>query len=167
MTATEPRPDDDLAPTEPVSGWPTESKVFLTLAVFALVIDIIYVIMSLAGGEPGEPAIDRIEWAGAVALLAAAAFSGFMAFYLGRSLRRVQVDVEEMEEAVETGELEEDSPDALYLPETSIWPLGIGAGAALTFAGLAFGWWVMLPGIALLLHSAIGFARQSRDRDRY
>jgi cytochrome c oxidase subunit IV len=166
MTAV-PHPPDDLAPIEPVRGWPTESKIFLTLAIFALVIDIIYVIVSLAGGSPGEPAIDRIEWAGAVALLAAAAFSGFMAFYLGRSLRRVQIDVEEVEELVESGELADDAPDALYLPETSIWPLGIGVGAGLTFAGLAFGWWVMLPGIALLLHSAIGFARQSRDRDRY
>jgi hypothetical protein len=166
MTAV-PHPPDDLAPIEPARGWPTESKIFLTLAIFALVIDIIYVIVSLAGGRPGEPAIDRIEWAGAVALLAAAAFSGFMAFYLARSLRRVQVDVEEVEELVESGEMADDAPDALYLPETSIWPLGIGVGAGLTFAGLAFGWWVMLPGIALLLHSAIGFARQSRDRDRY
>jgi hypothetical protein len=48
-----------------------------------------------------------------------------------------------------------------------VWPLGIGVGAGLTFAGLGFGWWVMLPGIALLLHSAIGFARQSRERHRY
>jgi hypothetical protein len=158
---------EDLAPIEPAAGWPTESKIFLTLAVFALVIDIIYVIMAIGAGSPGEPIIDRIEWAGAVALLAAAGFSGFLTVYFRRTLRQVQADVEEVEELVETGQIEEDSPEALYLPETSIWPLGIGVGSALTFAGLAFGWWVMLPGIALLLHSSVGFARQSRERHRY
>jgi hypothetical protein len=122
---------------------------------------------SSVGGKPGTSVTDRIEWAGTVGLLAAAAFSGFLAVFLRRSLRRVQADTEYAEEAVESGAIEEDSPQALYLPETSVWPLGIGIGAGLTFAGLGFGWWFMLPGVALLLHSAIGFARQSRDRHRY
>jgi hypothetical protein len=34
----------------------------------------------------------------------------------------------------------------------------------LTLAGIAIGWWVLLPGAALLAHSLIGFATQSRDR---
>lgn len=150
--------DQPETPVEPAGhGLPTEAKVFLALGVFALVIDVIYVITSIPGG---------IEWAGTVGLAACAVFSLYFAYFLHRSLRRVQADVEEMEERVEAGEIEEDDPAALYLPETSIWPLGIGLGTGLTFAGLGFGWWFMLPGIALLLHSAIGFAHQSRERRR-
>ena len=110
--------------------------------------------------------MERIEWAGTIGLLAAATFSLFLALFFSRSLRRVQGDTEAVEEAVEAGQLDEESPEALYLPETSIWPLGLGVGAGLTFAGLGFGWWFMLPGIALLAHSSIGFAHQSRDRRR-
>jgi hypothetical protein len=159
-------PADTVAPpsastptaVEPATGWPTESKVFFALGGFAFVIDVIYVAASIPGG---------IEYAGTVALVATAAFSIFFAFFLRRSLRRVQADTEEVEEAVAEGELAEDAPEALYLPETSIWPIGMGVGAALTFAGLGFGWWFMLPGVALLVHAAIGFAHQSRDRRRY
>lgn len=146
-----------LAPMEPATGVPTEARVFYTLGAFAVVIDIVYVLASIPGG---------IEWSGTVSLAATAVFSLFFGFFLQRNIRRVQDDVEEVEAGVESGELAEDAPEALYLPETSIWPLGIGVGAGLTFAGLGFGWWFALPGVAILVHSAIGFAQQSRDRRR-
>lgn len=149
----------DLAPVEPQHGIPTESKVFYALGAFALVIDLIYVPATYAAG-------DGVEWSGTISLLATATFSLFFGYFLQTRIRRVQADVEEVEAKVESGEIAEDAPEALYLPETSIWPLGIGLGAGLTFAGLGFGWWFMLPGIALLVHSSIGFAHQSRERRR-
>ncbi|MBI2704140.1 MAG: cytochrome c oxidase subunit 4 [Actinobacteria bacterium] len=149
--------NEQLAPIEPATGIPTESKVFYALGTFAVVIDIIYVLASIPGG---------IEWSGTVSLAATAVFSLFFGYFLQRSIRRVQADVEDVEARVESGELAEDAPEALYLPETSIWPLGIGVGAGLTFAGLGFGWWFALPGVAILVHSAIGFAHQSRERGR-
>ena len=46
-------------------------------------------------------------------------------------------------------------------------PLAGCLAAALTAAGIGFGWWFMLPGLGLLIHSSIGFAQQSRERRRY
>ena len=76
----------------------------------------------------------------------------------------MQHDVEAIEAGVEAGEVG-DPEGELYLPITSVWPLGIGIGGALCLAGVAVGWPLLLPGIALLAHSVIGFAAQSRRRD--
>ena len=102
------------------------------------------------------------EYSGAAILLFASGFSFTFGIFLARSLRRVQVDVEELE----ANELEgsTDPDEILYLPTASVWPIGIGVGASLTLGGIALGLWVMIPGIVLLAHSVIGFAIQSRDR---
>jgi hypothetical protein len=102
------------------------------------------------------------EWAGVAGLAAAAGFSLFFGTFLRSALRGIQADVESSERAAEAGST--DTDEVLYLPETSIWPIGIGVGATLTLAGVALGYWVMIPGVALFAHSVIGFARQSRDR---
>lgn len=131
---------------EPRRGPPTETKVFGSVGAFYLLLAIIY-------------AATAYEWAG-VALLAFGAVFGFIAAgYFWWSLRDVQFEAERDEWPTEPP-----AHEGLYLPHTSVWPIGIGLGAALTLAGLAVGWWVLLPGAALLVHSLIGFAAQSRDR---
>jgi hypothetical protein len=147
-------PLDDNA-IEPAQGIPTESKLFLGLGGFSLVLSIIYYVTTAASDE-------GVEWAGVAALAGGAAFSIFFGLFLRSSLRGIQADVEEAERAAEAGST--DTDEVLYLPETSIWPIGIGVGATLTLAGVALGYWVMIPGVALFAHSVIGFARQSRDR---
>jgi len=136
---------------EPVAGLPTESKIFLATGLFAATIGIIYGLTS--GGE----------WAGTVGLGAAAVFGLAMAFFMNRDIRAVQDSVIAAENAQAAGETNGE-PGPLFLPHSSIWPLGIGAGAALVFAGLAFGFWFIIPGLALFFHSIIGFASQSRRR---
>lgn len=126
---------------EPAAGLPTESKIFLVTGLFAATIGIIYGFSS--GGE----------WAGTVGLGAAAVFGLALALFMKREIRDVQDTVIAAEKA-----------DPLFLPHSSIWPLGIGGGAALVFAGLAFGFWFIIPGLALFFHSIIGFASQSRRR---
>lgn len=140
---------------EPEHGLPTESKLFLGLGSFSLLLAIIYSITTTAS-------VEGTEWAGVAALLGGAAFSIFFGLFLRSSLRGIQADVEESERAAEAGST--DTDEVLYLPETSIWPIGIGVGAALSLGGVALGYWVMIPGVALFAHSVIGFARQSRDR---
>ena len=140
---------------EPATGLPTESKLFLGLGGFSLVLAVVYFVTTGASDE-------GVEWAGVAALVGAAAFSIFFGLFLRSSLRDIQSDVEDAERAAEAGST--DTDEVLYLPETSIWPIGIGVGAALTLAGVALGYWVMIPGAALFAHSLIGFARQSRDR---
>lgn len=51
-----------------------------------------------------------------------------------------------------------------YLPESSLWPFGIGVGVFLAFNGLILGLPWTLPGVVLVATSIGGFARQSRHR---
>jgi hypothetical protein len=55
-------------------------------------------------------------------------------------------------------------PAATYLPDASVWPLGIGLGATLVLNGLLIGTWFLVPGVMVLAVSLAGFARQSRHR---
>jgi hypothetical protein len=144
--------DVDLDRVEPSRGLPTESKVFLGFAAFYVAIGIIYAITSDG------------EWAGVALLFFAGVFALVAGGWLVRGLGPVQHDVEEVEATLPPGEVG-DPEGELYLPVTSVWPLGIGLGAALCLAGVAVGWPLLLPGIALLAHSVIGFASQSRHRD--
>jgi hypothetical protein len=133
---------------EPRSGWPTETWLFGSLGAFYLLLAIVY-------------AVAAYEWAGVALLAFGALFSFIAAVYFAVDLRDVQHDVTELEEAAAAAP---PSHEGLYLPHTSVWPIGVGLGTALTLAGIAIGWWVLLPGAALLVHSLIGFAAQSRDR---
>ena len=161
-TLGEPAPDagaagPDVAPTartevEPPTGWPTESWVFLGVGGFYLLLGLIYLVVSDG------------EWAGVALLLFSGGFACTAGIWLIRGLRPVQEHVEDVEASVTAGEVAPPGSD-LYLPVTSIWPLGIGLGAAMVLSGFAVGWVLALPGAGLLAHSVIGFANQSRHRD--
>ena len=141
--------------TEPISGLPTEARMFYLFGFFSLFLAIVYLGWTSLSAQ-------GTEFAGGVALMFAAGFALFFATFLTISLRRVQANVVEFEANEDAGI--EDPDQVLYLPDTSIWPIGIGVGASLTLAGIALGFWVMIPGVALLVHSILGFAHQSRDR---
>lgn len=142
---------DELAEVEPPKGWTDEAKVFLGFTAFYVVIGGIYAATS--GGE----------WAGVALLLFAGVFSATAGLWFLR-LRPIQHDVEEIEVEVPPGEVG-DPEGQLYLPLTSLWPLGMGLGAALTLSGIVIGWPLLLPGGALFAYSIIGLAHQSRERD--
>jgi hypothetical protein len=133
---------------EPAGGLPTETRLYGTIGAFYLLIAIIY------GVTSREPA-------GTALLLFASLFALVTGAYFGFKLRGVQAETAADEWPTPT-----DPPrhEGLYLPHTSVWPLGIGVGLAVTLAGIPIGWWFSLPGLALLVHSIIGFATQSRDR---
>lgn len=54
--------------------------------------------------------------------------------------------------------------EALYLPDASPWPFGIGVGATLLLLAIVVGVWILVPGAMVLGVSIAGFARQSRHR---
>jgi hypothetical protein len=144
----------EATPVEPDTGAPTEATLFLGIGAFTALLGIIYAVTtSLADG---------FEPAGTFALLGTAAFATWFGIFLLRSVRRLQDDVETLEEARVAGD--GDAADVLYLPTHSIWPLGLAAGLALMLSGVAMGLWVLIPGAALFVHSLIGFAHQSRAR---
>jgi hypothetical protein len=143
-------PEPDVEPSG--SGWPTESRVFLGVGAFYLLIGVIYLITSYG------------EWAGVALLLFSGAFAITIGVWLIKGLRPVQHHVEAEEAFARPGEVAPETGD-LYLPVTSVWPLGMGVGVALVLSGFAVGWVAALPGAGLLAHSIIGFANQSRHRD--
>lgn len=49
-------------------------------------------------------------------------------------------------------------------PESSVWPLVLAAGAAMTGVGLVFGIWASLPGGLLILVAFVGGVMESRGQ---
>jgi cytochrome c oxidase subunit IV len=47
-------------------------------------------------------------------------------------------------------------------PSSSVWPFVFGMGIFLVVLGLVFGIWLMAPGFALVVSSAIGYSAESR-----
>ncbi|QXC61528.1 cytochrome c oxidase subunit 4 [Aquihabitans sp. G128] len=117
-------------------------RIFAFIGAFVLVISIIY------GATSGEEA-------GAVMLTVAAILGLWCAVFLWRNLRRY--------EAGTSGHRGGDH-EAMYLPEASPWPFGIGLGLTLVLNGLLIGTWFLVPGVMVLVLSLAGFARQSRHR---
>ncbi len=104
---------------EPPRGVPTESKLFASIGAFYLLIGIIY-------------AVTAYEWAGVVLLLLGAAFAFTIAGFMAWNVRGVQYQAEDSEWGPVDGP---PSHEGLYLPHTSIWPVGIAIGAALGSGG--------------------------------
>ena len=126
-----------------IKGWPHETHVFGGVGIAFFVIGTLY---ASTGGEA----------AGIVLLYGSTILSLTYAVYLLRHARPVQASIEAQEE----GEI----PNQLYLPEQSLWPVGIGAGGVLVLAGFAVGTWVLVAGAILLLRSVVGFVVEGRRR---
>jgi hypothetical protein len=69
------------------------------------------------------------------------------------------------------GDRPEDRPDAKIedgagvvssFPSSSIWPFVFGIGAFVTILAFAFGVWLVLPGICVIISAVIGFTAESR-----
>lgn len=147
--------DDPPDATEPPTGPPTESIVFFVIGGFSLLVGLVYLVWT------GTTAAGT-EFAGGAVLLGAGVFSTSIGVFLLRSARRVQADVRHAEMAAAAGSTDPDL--VLYLPESSIWPLVIGVGLSLVLVGIPLGFWVLIPGVALLAQGLVGFMHQSRDR---
>jgi predicted MFS family arabinose efflux permease len=109
---------------------------FLGIAVFMTVIGIVY---WFASYEP----------AGTTMLALSAALAAVCGVYL-----RIQ------DEASDTRVHD----TAQYLPESSAWPFGIGAGAWLSVNGMIVGFGYAIPGLVVLALSVAGLIAQSRRR---
>ena len=118
-----------------VEGW-----LFLGCGVFFAGTDVVYWYLSK------EPT-------GTVALALAvglALLTGFYVLFTGRRLPRRPEDDNNAEIAEGTGEVGFFSPH-------SWWPLWVGLAAAVTAVGFAFGWWLVLIGVMLIVFTSIGF----------
>ena len=118
-----------------VEGW-----LFLGCATFFGGADIIYWYYSK---DPTGTA--ALAFAVALAIL-----TGFYVLFTGRRLPPRPEDNPEGEIIEGTGEIGFFSPG-------SWWPLFLGFSSAVAFVGFAFGWWLVLIGMLMVLFSSIGF----------
>ena len=119
-----------------------EYKLFVAIGVFFTVVGVVYGIVT-KWDEPVGP----------FGLLLSAALSVLIGFYLWETGRKLDPRPEDDPLAlisVAEGEYGFFSPH-------SWWPLPLAAAAALTFAGLAVGWWLVTIGVVLGALALVGW----------
>ncbi|CAM3905356.1 cytochrome c oxidase subunit 4 [Isoptericola cucumis] len=119
-----------------------ETKLFLYLAPFFVVVGVIYGFMS-----------DFEEPVGYLGLPLVGALMAMVGAYLALTARRIDARPEDDED----GEIEQGAGDQGVYAPWSWWPLAIGAAAAVGFLGLAVGWWVLYIGFALGVIALVGW----------
>jgi fatty acid desaturase len=89
------------------------------------------------------------EWRGSVMLLVLAASFLYVGFVFRGALRRATVA------ATSQKMTDEEAPEADIRP--TIWPFVISLGALLVIVGVVGARWVLIPGLIVLLASAVGW----------
>ena len=119
-------------------------RVFLGVGAFIAILAVVYWFVSY-------------EDAGTTMLVLASCLALFCAVWLYLQDRKGRV--------APAGDFPGDEQSAPYLPDASVWPIAVAAGAALALNGLILGWAYAVPGAALLGLAVGGFVLQSRRRD--
>jgi cytochrome c oxidase subunit IV len=118
-----------------VEGW-----LFLGCGVFFIGADIVYWYTSY------DPT-------GTAALAFSVGLGLLIGFYVLFTGRRLPPRPEDNPE----GEIIEGTGEVGFFSPRSWWPLFLGFSGAVAFAGVAFGWWLFLIGMMMVLFSSIGF----------
>ena len=93
------------------------------------------------------------EPVGATAILLTAGLSLMIGLYLWITSRRIDPRPEDDPH----GEIAQGAGELGSFAPYSWWPLWAAAASAITFTGLAVGWWLVLIGVPLVLLSTIGW----------
>jgi hypothetical protein len=93
------------------------------------------------------------EPVGTVALAFTAGLSFLVGYYLLFTARRIDSRPEDRQDA----EIAEGAGELGFYSPHSWWPLAVAFGAAVTFTGLIFGWWLFILGAVLAMLAVVGF----------
>lgn len=118
-----------------------EAKLFLYGIVFFVPVGLIYAVWS-----DGEPV-------GTLGIPLVGGLVGMIGGYLALLARRIDARPEDDP----YGEIEQGAGDQGVYSPWSWWPLVIALAAAVVFAGLALGWWLMGIGVVLGVIGLVGF----------
>jgi hypothetical protein len=116
-----------------------EGLVFVVVTVFFLIVTPIYWFMSY------DPT-------GTTALTLTFGLGALVSFYLLTTSRKVHPRPEDKQD----GEIEEFAGEYGFFSPYSWWPLACAGSAAVVFAGLVFGWWLVLIGAAMAVIAVNG-----------
>jgi len=117
-----------------------EGLIFALFAAFSWLVAIVYGVLAN-------------EWIGATALALAGGMGFMVAFYALFTGRRI----DERPEDDLNAEPSDGAGELGFFSPHSWWPLPLAASAAMIFAGVAFGWWIVAMGTIFLGMSLYGF----------
>lgn len=119
-----------------------ETRLFIVLAVFFLPLGPIYLFFN-----KGD------ELAGPIALFLTSLLAALIAFYLNVTGKQFTNRPEDNP----AGMIADQEGDYGFFTPYSWWPLWLGASAALIFAGLAVGWWLVIIGASFGVLAIVGW----------
>ncbi|EHK87340.1 cytochrome c oxidase subunit 4 [Saccharomonospora azurea] len=124
-----------------------EARVFDIVAIFGLVVAVVYGVLT------AQMTDDGIEPIGTIALL----LSGGLALLVGSYFRFVARRIEPRPEDHEDAEISDGAGEMGFFSPGSYWPIGVAAAAALLSIALAF-WqpWLIIVGIVVVIMSVAG-----------
>ena len=117
-----------------------EARIFLCLALFFAIVAAAYAVLSR-------------EVIGSTALILCGGLALGVGFYCFRVSTRMGPRPEDRGDA----EISEGAGEYGFYAPNSWWPLPTAASAAMTCLGFAFGWWLTVLGVFLLISCAVGF----------
>jgi hypothetical protein len=124
-------------------------KLYWILTAFFFVVAALYTGWSLI-----DPAHQRVEWAGTIALALSGLLWALIAFYLGRvhDAQGGELAEDRLDANIEDGDAEQGH----YSP-WSWWPIVLAASVSLVFLGVAIGPWIAFIGGGILIVSLVGW----------
>lgn len=120
----------------------TESKLFLALVPFFLLVAGIYTYFTEAG-----------EWVGIIGLLLTAAMCAFVAWFFWLSGKNVDARPEDDLD----GEIHQQSGDYGHFAPYSWWPLFLSLAVSVAVLGVGVGWWLVVVSAPFLVISILGW----------
>nr|WP_229232903.1 cytochrome c oxidase subunit 4 [Corynebacterium cyclohexanicum] len=116
--------------------------IFAIVGVFFLPVAIVYGFL-----------VEWKEWVGILALLLCFGLGIMISSYLMLTGRRVGLRPEDRDDA----EIHEGAGEQGHFSPWSWWPLVLGASAAISFLGVAVGWWILFIGAGIALVALVGW----------
>lgn len=98
-----------------------------------------------------------VEWTGTTVLVVAIGFGWMVGFWLWQAARRSEHFHGLPAEERLDGEIAENAGEYGFFSPHSWWPLFVALSVALTAAGVAFGWWLVLLGFFAIVLTTIGW----------
>lgn len=118
-----------------------ETNLFMFLTPFFVIVGTVYGFFS------------KFEPAGTLCLLLLAGLTGMIGWYL----RKTALSIDSRPEDDNDGEIAQGAGDqGIYAP-WSWWPIILAGSAALSFMGLAAGWWIFGIGAAIAIIALVGW----------
>lgn len=117
----------------------TNARIFFFLSFFFTVADLVYYFTS------HDPT-------GTTALAFAIGLAFLIGYYLEFTARRLPPQPEDETEA----EIADGAGELGFFSPHSPWPIGVAFGAAITFLGLVYGWWLLVIGAGITGAASMG-----------